>query len=85
MIYITADGTNCCKHLLIFKGSTRQKNARIKKEMTQYGPGAVVQWNPKAYCNAETMIRWLKHQYKYATSGFHETFPFVRCVFWTKN
>ena len=38
--------------------------------MTQYNAGVVVQWNPKTYCNAETMIRWLKHQYKYATIGF---------------
>ena len=39
-------------------------------EMTLYDPGVVVQWNPKAYCNAEVMIRWLKHQYKHATQGF---------------
>lgn len=38
--------------------------------MTQYDSGVIVQWNPKAYCNSEVMIRWLKYQYKYATNGF---------------
>ena len=70
MIYVSADGIMRCKPLLIFKGSTAPKNARIRKEMTKYDSGVVVQWNPKAYCNAEVMIRWLKHQYKYATQGF---------------
>lgn len=38
--------------------------------MIQYNPEVVVQWNPKVYCNAKVMIRWLKQQYKYATHGF---------------
>lgn len=70
MIYISADEIKRCKPLLIFKGSTGAKNACIKKKMTQYDTEVVVQWNPKAYCNAEVMIRWLKQQYKYATHGF---------------
>ena len=70
MIYISADGINRCKPLLIFKGKDGQKNTRIRKEMTMYDPGVTVQWNPKAYCNAEVMIRWLKTQYKFATVGF---------------
>lgn len=70
MVYVSADGVNRCKPLLIFKGKDATKNARIRKEMTAYDPSVLVQWNPKAYCNAEVMIRWLKHQYKYATHGF---------------
>ena len=33
MIYISADGKNCCKPLLIFKGKDKQKNTYIKMEM----------------------------------------------------
>ena len=69
MIYVSADGVLRCKPLLIFKGKDAQKNSCIKKEMAQYDSGVVVQWNPKAYCNAAVMIRWLKTQYKYATDG----------------
>ena len=70
MIYVSANGIKRCKPLLIFKGTSGSKNHRIKKKMTQYDPGVVVQWNPKAYCNSEVMIKWLKQQYKYATEGF---------------
>ena len=79
MIYVSANGMKRCKPLLIFKGTSGSKNHRIKKEMTQYDPGVVVQWNPKAYCNSEVMIRWLKQQYKYATKRF--TTSATRCLF----
>lgn len=42
MIYVSADGIMRCKPLLIFKGSTAPKNARIRKEMTKYDSGVVV-------------------------------------------
>ena len=71
MIYVSADGINRCKPLLIFKGQDRTKCSRIKKVMTQYDSGVVVQWDPKAYCNGKVMCRWLKQQYKYATLGLH--------------
>lgn len=71
MLYVSADGISRCKPLIIFKGKDGPKNNTIKKEMTKYDPGVVVQWNPKAYCNAGVMITWLENQYKYATIGFH--------------
>ena len=73
MIYVSADGVNRCKPLLIFKGQDGPINSRIRKEMTMYDSGVIVQWNVKAYCNVEVMIRWLKQQYKYATVGLHDT------------
>ena len=70
MVYVSADGVNRCKPLLIFQGQDVVKSSRIKKEMQQYDSGVVVQWNAKAYCNTKVMIRWLKQQYKFATTGF---------------
>ena len=68
-LLVSADGINRCKPLLLFRGK-RVPSTRLKKKMSQYNPGVVVQWNPKTYANTETTLRWLKHQYKYATIGF---------------
>lgn len=70
MIYVSADGINRCKPLLIFKGKDGAKNSRIKKEISQYHTGVSVQWNDTAWSNTTVMTRWLKNQYKYATVGF---------------
>ena len=43
MIYVSADGVNRCKPLLIFKGQDGPKNSRIRKEMIMYDPGVIVQ------------------------------------------
>lgn len=50
MIYVSADGVSRCKPLLIFRRKDAQKISRIEKEMTQYDPEVVMQWNPKAFC-----------------------------------
>ena len=68
-LLVSADGVNRCKPLLLFQGKG-VLSTRLKKEISQYDPGVVVQWNPKAYANTETTLRWLKQQYKYATIGF---------------
>lgn len=70
MLYVSADGVNRCKPLIIFKGTDGPKNSTIKKEMIKYDSGVVVQWNMKAYCNATVMTKWLQQQYKYAIEGF---------------
>ena len=57
MIYVSADGINLCKPLLIVIGQDSTKCSRIK---TQYDSGVVVQWDPKAYGNGKVMCRWLK-------------------------
>lgn len=69
MLYVSADGVNRCKPLIIFKGKDGAKNSRIKKEMTRYHSGVTVQWNDTAWSNTTIMIRWLKYQYKFATIG----------------
>ena len=43
MIYVSANGIKRCKPFFIFKGTSGPKNHRIKKEITQYDPGVVVQ------------------------------------------
>ena len=70
MLYVSADGIPRCKPLLIFKGKDGVKNNSIRKEMTKYDKGVVVQWNSKAYFNSIVRCRWLRQQYKYATEGF---------------
>ena len=70
MIYVSADEINRCKPLLIFKEKDEIKNSRIKKKMSQYHTRVTIQWNETAWSNTTIMIRWLKHQYKYATIGF---------------
>ena len=72
MVYVTADGIPHCRPLLIFKGSTGEKNSTIKKEMRQYDERVRVQWNPKAYCNSDVMVKWLREQYAYASPTFFD-------------
>ena len=74
MIYVSADGLNRCKPLLIFKG--QGKFIAMKKEMKKYHNDVVVQWNGKAYCNSEVMVYWLKHMYRLATPDFTHTKSF---------
>lgn len=35
--------------------------------MRPYDDRVQVQWNPKAHCNSEAMVKWLREQYAYAT------------------
>ena len=73
MLYVSADGINRCKPLIIFKGKDASKNSTIRKKMMKYDSGVVVRWNSKAYCNAQVMINWLQNQYQYATIGLHNS------------
>lgn len=73
MIYVSADGVLRCKPLIIFKGSPGPKNSTIRKEMTKYDSGVIVQWNKKAYCNGDVMISWLQNQYKNAIIGLRDS------------
>ena len=61
MVYVSADGINRCKPLLIFRGKDGIKNSRIKKEISQYHTGVSIQWNDTAWSNTTVMIRWLKY------------------------
>ena len=70
MVYVAADGFPYCRPLLIFKGTSGPKNTTIRFEMRRYDERVRVQWNPKAYCNSEVMVKWLKEQYAFATPIF---------------
>ena len=57
MVYMSADGVNRCKPLLIFHGKDIPKNKEIQAEMKKYDSGVVVIWNEQAWCNVTVMIQ----------------------------
>ena len=71
MLYVFADEINRCKPFIILKKKNAPKNSIIRKKMMKYDSDVIVQWNSKAYCNAQVMINWLQNQYQYAIIGLH--------------
>jgi hypothetical protein len=66
-IYVSADGIDRCKPLLMFKGKAKG-DSRRKQERKKYHPGVVVIFNEKAYANTSNLIDWIKQQYSMASA-----------------
>lgn len=58
-VCVYADGVNRCKPLLIFIGAVARDSRRVKEER-RYAKDVEVVWNPKAWCNKDIMLAWLK-------------------------
>jgi hypothetical protein len=66
-VCVSADGVPRCQPLLIFRGAVKG-DVRRKDEERKYAHGVDVLWNPKAYCNEDTMLFWIKHMYQFSSA-----------------
>jgi hypothetical protein len=67
-IYVSVDGVDRCKPLLMFKGGVMgDSHQRAKRK--KYHPSVVVIFNEKAYANTSNLIDWVKQQYS-TTSAY---------------
>jgi len=67
-VCVSADGVPRCQPLLIFHGATGKGGYQRKEEERKYALGLDVLWNPKAYCNEDTMLYWIKHIYRFSSA-----------------
>jgi hypothetical protein len=66
-IYVSTDGVDRCKPLLMFKGGVKG-DSRRQAERKKYHPGVIVIFNKKAYANTLNLIDWVKQQYSMASA-----------------
>jgi hypothetical protein len=58
-VCVYADRVIRCKPLLIFIGVVVGDSWRVKEER-RYAKDVEVVWNPKAWCNEDIMLTWLR-------------------------
>jgi hypothetical protein len=76
------DGVLRCKPLLIFQGA-EVGDVRRGKEKRRYSKEVEVCFNPKAWANENTMLSWLKHEYRMSSAYGHigiEQEPRLLCL-----
>jgi hypothetical protein len=72
----------CYTSLLIFQG-TVVGDIRRDREKRKYSKEVKVCFNPKAWSNEDTMLLWLKHEYKMSSAYGHigvEQEPRLLCL-----